>query len=104
MVQICLGSNGMKIGAWLSEQRSARGWTQSALARQIDSDAGSVSRWERGKVAPDLESFRKLCVVFGASADVVLQLEANLHSVAADDEGEPDGSTDEHAAPATGAR
>jgi transcriptional regulator with XRE-family HTH domain len=75
----------MKVGSWIREQRIQRKLSQVELATLIrecaptDEDmprpeASSISRWESGKVNPELESFRRLCLVFEASADEALGL------------------------------
>ena len=52
----------------LKELRKQRGLTQSKLAILCGVSSQTVSRWERGTVAPDLASFVALCRVFGAQS------------------------------------
>ncbi len=51
----------------LRHERKARKWTQSYVAKQIDTDAFTVSRWESGKTFPSPEHRLKLCELFQMS-------------------------------------
>ena len=44
----------------LREARLRAGLTQAELARRVGKPASMISRWERGKVEPSLETLRSL--------------------------------------------
>jgi transcriptional regulator with XRE-family HTH domain len=45
------------------------GINQPELARAVGVTKNAVSNWEAGRTRPDLDSIKKLCVLFGISAD-----------------------------------
>ena len=45
----------MRIGDRLREARKAQGYTQVRLAVAMGWDPGTISRWERGEVRPNVE-------------------------------------------------
>jgi len=53
----------------LRHARYQRGWTQAELAEKVDTTFETVSRWERGIKAPSAYYRRKLCEVFGKTAE-----------------------------------
>lgn len=58
----------------------------------MKAEAGGIGRWERGECVPHLEIFRRMCLVFGCSADDALQLSsrkrtADLCTQASSDDG-----------------
>lgn len=56
--------------------RSARGWTQADLARQLGMSRNGVNSWEQGVSMPSLESLIELSKVFSVSIDYLLGREA----------------------------
>ena len=52
----------------LVEERMRRHWTQLEVADQLGTTPGNVSRWERGLTSPRPYFRRKLCELFGSSA------------------------------------
>src|SRR5215471_4226977 len=52
----------------LVAERLRRRWTQQEVADQLGTTAGNVSRWERGLTSPGPYFRRKLCELFGRSA------------------------------------
>lgn len=52
----------------LSAERLRRRWSQLEVADQLGTTPGNVSRWERGITSPTPFFRRKLCVLFGRSA------------------------------------
>lgn len=57
--------NQIKIGAFISERRKAKGWTQSQLAEKLGITDKAVSKWETGRSMPDLSLFTPLCTFLG---------------------------------------
>ena len=55
--------NQIKIGAFISERRKAKGWTQSQLAEKLEITDKAVSKWETGRSLPDLSLFLPLCTL-----------------------------------------
>jgi transcriptional regulator with XRE-family HTH domain len=53
--------------------RSTRGLTQAELGRQIGVCAATVSRWELGKAAPNLDQIQKIASVLGLPASAMLK-------------------------------
>jgi putative ABC transport system ATP-binding protein len=55
--------NQIKIGAFISQRRKAKGWTQSQLAEKLEVTDKAVSKWETGRSMPDLSLFLPLCTL-----------------------------------------
>ena len=55
--------NQIKIGAFISERRKAKGWTQSQLAEKLGITDKAISKWETGRSMPDLSLFMPLCTL-----------------------------------------
>lgn len=55
--------NQIKIGAFISERRKAKGFTQSQLAEKLEITDKAVSKWETGRSMPDLSLFLPLCTL-----------------------------------------
>jgi tetratricopeptide (TPR) repeat protein/DNA-binding XRE family transcriptional regulator len=55
----------------LKQERILHGWTQADLAGFVGTDGFTVHRWERGRARPSLFFSRKLCEVFGKSAEAL---------------------------------
>ncbi len=53
--------NQNKIGAFISERRKAKGWTQNQLAEKLGITDKAISKWENGRSMPDLSLFIPLC-------------------------------------------
>ena len=53
--------NQNKIGAFISERRRAKGWTQNQLAEKLEITDKAVSKWETGRSLPDFSLFVPLC-------------------------------------------
>lgn len=53
--------NQNKIGAFISERRRTKGWTQNQLAEKLEITDKAVSKWETGRSLPDLSLFVPLC-------------------------------------------
>lgn len=57
--------NQIRIGAFISERRKAKGWTQNQLAEKLGITDKAVSKWETGRSMPDLSLFVPLCALLG---------------------------------------
>ncbi|MCW0048880.1 helix-turn-helix domain-containing protein [Burkholderia pseudomallei] len=55
------------IGRNIASVRKQRGLTQAAVAEQIDVDAETVSRFERGAVMPGVATLERLCAALECS-------------------------------------
>ena len=53
-------------------KRNELNMTQSALAEIIGVDIMTVSRWERGKQEPSIETLKKLSTLFNCSIDYLV--------------------------------
>lgn len=62
------------IGPQIKRLREQRPWSQQELADQLNVTRQTISKWERGKSYPDLESLVTLTGLFGVSADELLGL------------------------------
>ena len=51
----------IRIGAFISERRKAKGWTQGQLVEKLEITDKAVSKWETGRSMPDLSLFMPLC-------------------------------------------
>ncbi len=49
--------NQIKIGAFISDCRKAKGWTQNQLGEKLGITDKAVSKWETGRSMPDLSLF-----------------------------------------------
>lgn len=52
----------------LRQARTLRGWSQMALARQLETSTKNISRWERGETIPSPFYRERLCQLFGVDA------------------------------------
>lgn len=53
----------------IKELRERRGYTQDALARALELDRSTVSKWEVGKARPCKKLIPKLCTLLGCTAE-----------------------------------
>lgn len=44
---------------------------QKQAAKEIGVNTGTLSNWERGKTAPDIEKFMRMCEVYGCPSDMM---------------------------------
>lgn len=65
------------IGAKLAEFRIAKGLTQEELASEFNVSNKTVSKWENGQSAPDLEMLCTIARYFEVSTDSILGLSIN---------------------------
>lgn len=57
------------IGRLVAALRDQRGWHQAYLAQRIQVAQSSLSRIERGEVAPDIVTFRRLASAFDLTTE-----------------------------------
>lgn len=59
----------------LRQARELRGWSQAKVAKEVDADIGTVSRWERGISTPSPYFRERLCQIFEMDAQALGFLE-----------------------------
>lgn len=65
----------MEISKLIKFYRKQKNFTQEELAKIIDVSQDSISLWEKGKVKPNYEAIRKMCIIFDISGDEILEIE-----------------------------
>lgn len=68
----------MKFNEKLKEIRKNKGFTQKNIYTILRVSPNCYASWEQGRTQPDIESIKKLCVIFEISADYLLGLEDDL--------------------------
>ena len=69
----------MKLAEKIMALRKQRGWSQEELAQQLSVSRQSVSKWESGASAPDLDKILKMSEIFDVSTDALLKEEMDLN-------------------------
>lgn len=64
-----------KFGAFVAENRKLNGMTQADLAQKIQVTDKAVSRWERGKGFPDINTIEPLAYALGISVLEIMKAE-----------------------------
>ena len=64
-----------KFGAFISELRKKRGWTQLELAQKLNVTDKAVSKWERGAGFPDIKLIEPLADALGVSVLEIMKSE-----------------------------
>lgn len=59
----------------IHELRSALGWSQVELARQLRVSKQTVSNWENDNIQPSIDMLVRLAAIFGVTTDYLLGLE-----------------------------
>ena len=59
----------------LKEARAWANMTQKQVADKLSVVESCYASWEQGRTEPNVTSIRKLCLLFGVSADYLLSLE-----------------------------
>lgn len=62
----------MTIGEKIKILRENREWTQAAMAKKLNISPATVQKWEVEKNDPPLKEIKRLCALFGESADCLL--------------------------------
>ena len=57
----------MKFNEKLKVLRTEKGYTQEEIATKLNISRQSVSKWENGINEPDIETLKKICIVFNCS-------------------------------------
>lgn len=61
-----------KIGLFIKQLREDKGWTQEELANKLFIVRETVSKWERGKRVPEIETLKQLAEVLNVSIEEIL--------------------------------
>lgn len=62
----------VKIGKFINKQREEKGYTKASLAKKLGVEEKSVTEWEEGKKAPDVENLKPLAKALNVSVDEIL--------------------------------
>jgi transcriptional regulator with XRE-family HTH domain len=65
--------------------RKEKNWNQSELAEKIDADSRQISRYEKGKVNPSVETLIKIAETFDVSFDYLLVEDSTRQPFQTDD-------------------
>ena len=68
----------MQLSDRLKYERMQRGWSQARVAELIGTDAGNVSRWERGRSSPSPYFRERLCQLYERNAQELGLLKEEL--------------------------
>src|SRR6266571_5379606 len=68
----------MQLSDRLKYERMQRGWSQARVAELIGTDAGNVSRWERGRSSPSPYFRERLCRLYERNAQELGLLKEEL--------------------------
>lgn len=59
----------------IHELRTALGWSQVELARELNVSKQTVSNWENDNIQPSIEMLVRLAQIFGVTTDYLLGLD-----------------------------
>jgi transcriptional regulator with XRE-family HTH domain len=62
----------MNISEKLKNLRQQKGWSQTQLAKKLNTQSQNISRYERGLFTPSTDALSKFADVFGVSVDYLL--------------------------------
>ena len=71
-------SNMIKMGKYIAKLRKAKGYTQKELSELLDVSDKTISKWERGDIAPDITILRTLAKELDSTVDDILCGEENI--------------------------
>ncbi|MDO4554520.1 MAG: helix-turn-helix transcriptional regulator [Lachnospiraceae bacterium] len=74
----------IKIGEYIAGKRKELGLTQKQVAEKLGMSDKSVSKWERGRGYPSLDSLKEISRYFGVSIDNLLSGEELLSAASED--------------------
>lgn len=61
-----------KIGKFIKKLREEKNISQDALAKKLYTDRTLISKWENGKLSPDIKHFQELCKIFDIKLEELL--------------------------------
>jgi transcriptional regulator with XRE-family HTH domain len=61
------------LGERIKNLRKEKKWHQAELAEKINADARQISRYEKGKINPSVETLVRISQVFDVSVDYLLK-------------------------------
>jgi len=73
------------IGDRIRLLRKEKNWNQAELAEKIEADSRQISRYEKGKVNPSVETLIKVAEVFDVSFDYLLSEDSTRQPFQTDD-------------------
>lgn len=65
-------SNLIKMGKYIAKLRKEKGYTQKALGELLDVSDKTISKWERGDIAPDITILHSLAKELNSNVDDIL--------------------------------
>ena len=65
----------MNFGEQLKSLRKEKQLTQNELAKILNVKEYTIGDWERGRAEPDINTLRKIAIIFDISADELLEIE-----------------------------
>ena len=68
----------MTMGEKIVALRKGQGWSQDDLAERLDVSRQSVSKWEGGLAAPEIEKLLRLSEIFSVSCDYLIKDDMTL--------------------------
>ncbi|MCL6592259.1 MAG: helix-turn-helix domain-containing protein [Firmicutes bacterium] len=71
----------MNISEKIKKLRLNKGWSQTQLAKKLNTQSQNISRYERGIFTPSTEALAKFAEVFGVSVDYLLNDEVEDSNV-----------------------
>lgn len=74
------------IGKFISEQRKKKGLTQKELGEILNIDNRIISKWEKGRYAPDITTLKELSFVLGVTVTELLDGKKNENNEPIQDE------------------
>lgn len=72
------------IGENIRRLRKEANMTQKELADKLEISVSNITKYEKGQLEPNLAILKKLCVIFNASADELLNSDTNSSTLADD--------------------
>ncbi len=61
-----------KIGKFIYKLRNENGISQESLAKELFVDRSLISKWENGKLSPDIKHINRLCKIFNVRIEELL--------------------------------
>ena len=65
----------LNYGEMLKEQREKLGWSQSMVAKKINTSHQNISRWESGKILPSIDFCVKLAKYYGITIEELIGID-----------------------------